>query len=268
MKLTKALSLLVAALLLGNAAFAQFARTPGFTGARNKSKGDRVQGAVLKRFSIGYGLHFTYNALSTTYQYSNALQTTFLTGMRSTKSSNIFIGTFFPVAKVSPKSAVTLDLAFTYTGFTFKQDSITIQSYNKDSSRFYKAGFAEEFPVSIMALPISIDFRTGGEATLSKENRTSFAIGAGVAPSYVTVETNDGGNIKVIPFIKAEAGFFAGMEFKLRAMVYLGDAKYIDNKLANQADVVGVTARKSEGPMGVNVSLGIMPFSVKWAKPF
>ena len=268
MKITKAFSLLIAVLFLGNAAFAQFAHTPGFTSNPNKVKGDKVQGAVLKRLSIGYGLHFTYNALTTTYQYSNSLQTTFLTGMKSTKSSNLFISTFFNIARITPKSAVTLDLGFSYTGFTFKQDSVTLQSYNLDSGRFYNVRFAEEFPVSIMSLPIGVDFRTGGEATLSKENRTSFALGAGIAPSYVTAETKDGGHIRVIPFVKAEAGFFLGMEFKLRAMAFLGEANYIDNKLDGTADVVGVTSRKSEGPVGVSVSLAVMPFSVKWANPF
>ncbi|RYE22625.1 MAG: hypothetical protein EOP51_12795 [Sphingobacteriales bacterium] len=268
MKIVKAFGLLAAALLIGNAASAQFARTPGYTGSSYKNKDDKNKGAFFQRLSIGYGLHFTYNALTTTYQYSNSLQTTYLTGMKSTGSTYLYLGSFFNVAKVASKSSVAIDVAVSYTGFKFKQDSVTVQSYNKDSLRFYNMRFAEQFPVSIIAIPISIDFRTGGEATLSRENRTSFAIGAGLAPSFVNAETNDGSKMKVMPFMKVEAGFFAGMEFKLRAMAFLGEANYLDNKLAGTSDVVGVTSRKSEGPMGVNVALAIMPFSTKWARAF
>jgi hypothetical protein len=268
MRINKAFGLVILALFVCSTAFAQINRQAGFQTDFSRSKKNKTKGAIFKRLSVGYGQHFAYNTVNTTYQYSNTLDTNFNVGVRAKKSMSGYINTYIKVANVSPRSVISLDLGFTYTGFTFQHDSMTLFTYNKDSLRYERSDYREEYPVTIMSVPISVDFRTGGEATLSKEHRTSFAGGIGVAPSFVTVETNEESQVKMIPFIKAEAGFFLGIEFKLRGMMYLGQANYLDNKVADGAGVVGTTARKSSGGYGGTISLAIMPFSMKWDKPF
>lgn len=224
-----------------------------------KSKSKGKHSTFLQRLTIGYGQHFVYNTLDVQYRTNDVVDTSFKATLKSTAPMVGFLNFNFPLAKVSRKSAFTLDIGFSYTAFTLKYDSVMI---NRDS-----LALTEEFPVSIMALPISFDFKTGGEATLSKENRLLFTAGIGVAPAYVMADINPEAKIKAMPFVKIEAGFFAGLAFKLRGLAYIGNARYIDDEGA-QSKVPGITSRVSGGGFGYTISLGVMPFSYKWKPAF
>ena len=255
------LSVLAILILFAGTADAQMNRAGGMFGdysKKSKTKGKKGGSTLFQRLTIGYGQHFAYNTMDIEYRQDGVRDTSFNVALNSTAPMVGFLNFTFPLAKVSKKSAFTLDIGFSYTAFTLRYDSTTVL----DSMIV-----TEDLPVSIMSLPISFDFKTGGEATLSKENRLLFTAGIGVAPSYVMADINPEASIRALPFIKLEAGFFLGMAFKLRGMAYLGNARYINDEGA-KATVPGITSRVSNGGYGYTISLGIMPFSYKWKPVF
>jgi len=254
------LSVLSILLLFAASADAQMTRAGGMFGdysKKSKSK-NKKQSTLLQRLTVGYGQHTVYNTLDVQYRRDGVTDTGFTVALKSTSPMVGFINFNFPLAKLSKKSAFTLDVGFSYTAFTLKYDTAVV----RDSMIL-----TEEFPVSVMSLPISFDFKTGGEATLSKENKLLFTAGIGIAPSYVMTDINPEASIRALPFVKLEAGFFLGIAFKLRGMAYFGNAKYINDEGA-KAQVPGITSRVSNGGYGYTISLGIMPFSYKWKPVF
>jgi hypothetical protein len=253
------LSVLAIILLFAGTSNAQM-RAGGMFGdysKKSKSK-NKKHSTLLQRLTIGYGQHYVSNTLDVNYRADAVNDSSFKVALTSTAPMVGFFNFTFPLAKVSDKSAFTLDIGFSYTAFTLKYDSVIVHDGKVQT---------EELPVSIMSLPISFDFKTGGEATLSKENRLLFTGGIGIAPSYIMADINPEAAIKAMPFVKLEAGFFLGIAFKLRGLAYFGNAHYIDDD-GMKAVVPGVTSRVSSGSYGYTISLGIMPFSYKWKPVF
>jgi hypothetical protein len=254
------LSVLTVVLLAIGTADAQVARTASMFGdysKKNKAKKGR-KSTLLQRLTLGYGQHFVYNTVDINYRSSSVSDTTFSTGITSTSPMSGFLSFTFPLARISERSAFTLDVGATYTAFNLQYDTVKMSD---------GIVLTEQMPVSIISLPISFDFKTGGEATLDKANRLLFTGGIGIAPSYVMADNNPEASIKALPFVKLEAGFFLGLAFKLRGMAYIGNTNYIDDQ-GTKAVVPGIVSRKTSGGYGYSISLGIMPFSYKWKPVF
>jgi hypothetical protein len=71
--------------------------------------------------------------------------------------------------------------------------------------------------------------------------------------------------IGATPFLKVEAGFLAGMVFKVRGMLYLGQGKYVNDKEIASGPWL---TRRSSGPLGGSIGIAIVPFAFGWEKPF
>lgn len=248
------ISLLSILLLWCVAANAQVNRMPGFLNDHSKTRKPK-HGNALQRLTVGYGQHYTYNTLALNYRSSTERDTNVITGIRSSSPMVAFINTSFPVARISERSGFNIEVGFSYTGFTFTHDTIRVPD-----GKVLK----QDLPVSIISAPISFDFKTGGESSLNKSDRVLFSAGIGVAPSYLSAEGSES-SIRAIPFAKLEAGFFAALAFKLRGMMYLGQANYI-NVNGEGATVPGITTQSSSGQYGFMVGLSVMPFSYQWAR--
>jgi hypothetical protein len=127
-----------------------------------------------------------------------------------------------------------------------------------------------------VALPLGVEYKIGCDAAvLTKRLNLCATFGGGVIPqmwmtNLTTVSTYDNQfSFGVAPYVKAEAGFFAGICWKLRLMysysrINLFDAnKSIPSLTSNQYPA-------TDGPFGFAttsnfmVSLILMPFSAKW----
>jgi hypothetical protein len=92
-----------------------------------------------------------------------------------------------------------------------------------------------------------------------------FAIGGGVlfggASSYLATQKQ--APVTAIPFVKIEAGYFAGIAFKLRGVAYFGDANFVDRPTGK---IFGddVLTTKTHSGYGYQLSLIIMPFAYGW----
>jgi hypothetical protein len=234
------------------AATSASAQMPYVTGQRIEKNDNRVHGGWYKRLSLGYGMHFVHNTLDVTYRENSELQRKTL-NIKGEESMAVFLSTFFPLGYISERSAIALDVGATASMFTFRHDTLITRNGPAQA----------DIPIMLAGLPISIDFKTGGEVTLNKEQRHVFSGGVGVAPAMIQNDVDM--RIGAAPFIKLEAGFLAGMVFKVRGMLYLGQGRYINDKDLTSGPWL---TRKSNGPFGASVGLVIVPFAFGWDKPF
>jgi hypothetical protein len=242
----------IAVLLLSAAtASAQMPRVTGERKARNDN--DQVNGAIIKRLTIGYGMHFAPNTLDVSYRENELLRRQTV-NIRAEDAKVIFLSTFAPLGRISEKSALALDFGVSATLFTFRHDTLITPG---------GAEVQQEIPITMINVPISFDFKTGGEVSLNKEHRTVFAAGIGVAPAMI--QNDIAMRIGATPFLKVEAGFLAGMVFKVRGMLYLGQGKYVNDKEIASGPWL---TRRSSGPLGGSIGIAIVPFAFGWEKPF
>lgn len=169
-------------------------------------------------------------------------------------------GYSYPMAKLSEKSvlAITVDVSYA----AFKGDNFSIKlSQNRSFSTM---------SIKMTGLPVSIDYKSGTDAVFDKQYRFMYTFGIGFQPTLTQVDDDD--MFKIYPFVKAEAGIFAGIAFKVRATLTIaGIRDYYedreDNGLPNvpQDLKLNYSSSLTTEPQ-LNLSLIIMPFSFLWEK--
>lgn len=245
-----------------------------YRNTRGEESKNRLQ--LHKRIYLGYGMQFMSNPFklrirdtfyNDTTSYNDkvnkqSIDTTIYTSAKLSKTLNAFLGVSVPVARVSPKSMVSLDIEANILMGEVSYDTIRIRKITDVRDTFY----SENLPFMMMSGPISFNYKYGGDATLSKDNKAMFGAGLGVAASYITVEGGDA-LIKAVPFVKVEGGFFLGLAFKLRGTAYLGNYELLNTKTEKLGTASGILSRQYSGPLGYNVSIIVLPFSFTWDKP-
>lgn len=272
-----AAGLLLAVLMLcSTSSDAQF--TPLNRMPKNNKKEDKIPLQLHKRLYLGvYGWHFMANPMTirvrdTGFVTQDNLEkrengyevdTTFTTTARLTKSLSGYLGVSVPVAMPTDKSMLCLDIEGNILMGTLTYDSVKIPLGIQD--RY----MAEEIPFMMGSVPISFNYKYGGDASLSRDHKTLLSAGAGIATSYITLDDGTGAEalIKAVPFVKAELGFVFGVAFKVRGTAYLGNYNLIDYKSPQASSATGVLMRQYGGPMGINLSVIIMPLAFTWDKP-
>lgn len=231
-----------------------------------------------KRLYLGvYGWQFMSNPIEvrvrdTMYANNDAqrdriggkeIDTTFRTSARLTKSLSGFLGVSVPLAMPTEKSMLCLDIEANVLMGELTYDTVTIPLTYKE---LYQT---ENMPFMMASLPISFNYKYGGDASLSRDHRTLLSAGAGIATSYITIDDGSGAEalIKAIPFVKAELGFVFGVGFKVRGTAYMGNYNMIDYQSPALSSATGVISRQYSGQLGYNVSVIIMPLAFKWDKP-
>ena len=255
--------------LFAHSAFAQrgFLRTLNHYDSYSEGKKAR-----LKRYYVGYGLPFMGMDVTTHYMADgDASATPSVAPIDLSKQTHVSLsngfgaeaGTFYILMRNGRQSALCFDIAFSEYFYNYKIGPLTYGS----------ATFSDESSVGIAGMPIGISYKSGGEVTLNKHDKSTLSIGAGIEPTMsiskvIAAETRYGARC----YVAAEVGVFAGIEWKLRATYYTGTTTVV-NLTADGLD--NVSSYNVIGPLGTmdvkavtggdfNLSLVLLPFSFKW----
>lgn len=223
---------------------------------------------LWQRIGIGYGTHFLFNKADFTYRTVNQQVYSTSAALKSNPSMVGSLDIYLPVSHYSDRSCFAIGIGVNYIASTLTHDTISLS--NTSLQRDLKA--------AIIGVPISLELKTGGDAAQSKAYGTMFTIGAGIQPMYIQSEgfESEGSksidqDAKILSFIKAEAGFRAGLAFKLRAMAYIGSLTLIDKqetiiKEGTTETILGYRRTTSTGPLGYTLQLIVMPGALGWRK--
>lgn len=260
-------ALVLVALLCAGKADAQLYRLgqrPNYN-VRKQKKGEYP---FWQRIQLGYGMHFLYNKANFEYR---TIQNQFYyntTSLKATGSMVASLDVYIPVSHFSPRSCFAINFGFNYIANTLTHDTVVLGPTT----------FQQNLKTAVIGVPISLDFKTGGDAAQSKRYGTMFTVGAGIQPMYVQSDgfKSEGSksinqDTKILSFIKAEAGFRAGLAFKLRAMAYLGQLTLVDRqetivKEGTESTILGYRHTTSSGPLGYTLQLIIMPGALGWKR--
>lgn len=216
---------------------------------------------VSQRFYIGAGKHLATGI--TKFHYigpdgnGGHIESDYERKLWTARSFVLHIGTFFPITLITDNSALALntELLFSYAEMDY------------DSIEFYpKAVFHKPIPYVIVGIPASIEYKSGCDISLSRQPRPMFAVGAGVVlglstPAAIVQQSEL--PLTAIPFVKLEAGLFAGLAFKVRVVAYLRNAINISDSFRYVYDNDQIDIKLRAG-YGYHFSLIIMPFSYHW----
>lgn len=214
---------------------------------------------VYERIYVGIGKHFFFGNADLAYKgydtLGSSVDTSYTLRMRSKHSFVITAGTYFPFVLLSDVStlAFSVELFGSYSDLT--PDSVFLYP-----SALYK----KSYPEIMLGVPVSLDFKTGGDVALSTKRRSMFTIGAGILIGGTSRDKLPSSGIPApIPFLKLEAGTFAGIAIKLQGKIYFGDAHYVnrtDYNIFGNDELHTIT----HSNYGYNLSLILMPFSSGW----
>lgn len=254
---------------------AQFSSLNRFPKTKNKER--KYPLALHKRMYLGVGKQLMSNPMDirvrdTFYSSFQGFKdkvggvekdTSFSLNARLSKSISGFLGVSVPVAMRGERSMFCLDIEANIITGALTYDTVVIPLGYTDLK------MAETVPFMMGSLPISFNYKFGGDASLSKDHRTLLSAGAGVATSYIMIDDNTKGEalIKAVPFVKAEVGFVWGVGFKLRGTAYLGNYQLIDYQSKEASTAIGVLSRQYSGQLGYNISLILMPLAPTWDAP-
>lgn len=214
---------------------------------------------LLHRISLGIGRHIVTGTTTLNYKGPdtnwNQIDTTIKKRIKSKHSYAIHAGTFLPLALFGNQSMIVFNMEV-YGSYT---------SLNYDTVYFHpKLKYRNPRSLITMGVPLSIDFKNGGEVSLSKKQSSLLTVGGGVMIGVYgehVSKMNPFYELHTIPFIKAELGFFAGLAFKFRGTAYLGRVEYFNDATTYRDNTIHMLTNTN---YGFNLSLLVMPFSFDW----
>lgn len=220
--------------------------------------------------SIDVKQHYTdiryTDPANTTTVYSSPPADTFIhTKYASSSSSwNYTEGTFFPLAKTGREGLFAIDFS----------TSVNITQYNIGKIDYSSAtGIVETGVTETFNFPIALVYKSGGEVNLNKKSKFMFTIGCGIAPylSASKIITFGDATFGARQFAMVEMGYFAGLAWKVRAVVYSGNMTLVDkpnadifNATSGHSDGIGNLDIKVIGNGGASLTLLVNPFSWDW----
>jgi hypothetical protein len=216
-----------------------------------------------RRISLGVGKHFIDGKAILEYNGTNTvtntvLSTTLEKSIKLKPNWTVYLGSYFPITIVSDNSMLVVNTELMAGMAHLGYDSVQFL----DPINYVKT--AEAYRVGML---LSVEYRLGGDVTLNKNEGVMFTVGGGFNPSIVSSTDYDIiVPYKLVPFIKAELGFFAGMAVKLRGIMYFGSSVYASDEAydINQTVVTDHLKTYMSGSNGFDLALVIMPFSVRW----
>ena len=219
-------------------------------------------GRFWKRMYIGIGKEFVPGKATVTFRgYADSTFKDYKDDLsiKSKESYVVHIGNYLPMALISDNSMLVLNIELTAASLKLTYDSVAVTA---------KKQFAISYETYRAGLPISIEYRMGGDVLLNKRQKMLFGIGGGICPQIIKSDDYDKQSpLLFTPFAKAELGAMAGLAFKLRIVYYWGTFHY---GTTEEYGIMNTPNNyvKSEfnGGAGVTVSLIILPFSFMWNK--
>lgn len=234
-----------------------------------------AQSKGFQRFQLGYSFPMTkakYTERYLIYQdlSDDNIDTTMSKDVRTKGGFGITLGHFFPVAKMGEKSSLNISIDFLYNMMVWDAEMVDVSGYDYSTGSYsYNTTYVISAATVHWGLPIGVDFKTGGEATLDRSSKLSMTLGTGIYPSLnLTVfETNAGAKTKIQPYLKAEVGVFAGINWKVRALYSFGKLEYIDySDVESGSSYAYESSASLVSKSTLTLSLLVMPGSFKWGK--
>lgn len=229
----------------------------------------------LMRFQIGYSFPFT---TATFKQHSlvyddygdNNIDTTYSRDVKSKGGFGVTLGTYIPVVHLTEKSCINVDIDFMYNLLVWDANTINYSGYSNTTGQYtYSTNYTITAATIQMGLPIGLSFKAGGEASQDRGDKLSLTLGTGVYPSLNATVFEDyaGAKFKLQPYLKAELGFFAGVNFKVRAFYAFGKLEYInyEDKFSGLTYAYNDEASLT-GKSSFLLSVMVMPLSFGWGK--
>lgn len=230
---------------------------------------------ALQRFQIGYSFIMT-SATYTEHSYiyddygNNNIDTSFSKNSRTKGGFGATLGTYFPIARMGEQSSLNIDLDYMYNLMIWDADMVNLSGYDETQGEYtYSTSYNISAATIQMALPIGISYKTGPEATLDRSSKISLSLGTGVYPSLnlTAFESNAGVKLKLQPYLKAELGIFAGINWKVRALYSFGKIDYIGFNNNLKGDTYAYESSASLiSKSCFSISVMVMPFSFGYSK--
>lgn len=261
---SKSLTLVIVFLCAALSAQSQYISSAVNTYMAFKAAKENGNAGFFHRMSTGGGKFFINNKVFFTYKKSNGMSATIERDLTAGSSMYFEDNYFFLLSGLGEKSTLTL----TYGGFAglmnLVADPVTLED---------DVTYKLELPAMVGGIPLSLDYKYGGEATLNKHDKTLFTLGLGVAPGfYMNYNDLTPMPFRAVPFVKAELGFFCGLAFKLKASTFLARGNYlnyVEYYRLSDDDVAAPDRElevRSKGSLGYSLTLMVMPFSFDWSK--
>lgn len=119
-----------------------------------------------------------------------------------------------------------------------------------------------------IGLPLCIDYKFGGEAIYDKAEKVSFTAGFGISPTVYASSFGPSSIVKfgVRPYVHAEIGFFAAIEWKVRASCLMNSTQFFraDNENAGLESMPYNSRFTMNSKPVFNIGFAFMPFSWDW----
>lgn len=216
---------------------------------------------VLQRYSLGYSFLFADGKYTGHDQFPGFIDTTYDQNIHTTAAFGVTMGTYIPLKRLGRMSSMVLSIDYAYNAMVWG-----------DAVPRYGMGFTNQYDFSgatvQMALPVGIDFKWGNDAINVKNPRFCATVGVGAHPSYSITALDYTADItpsfSITPYVKFEAGVFAGICMKLRVLAAFGQFNYLDAKTDNGGGSSSST--KLVGSSNVSASIIFMPFSWTWKR--
>jgi hypothetical protein len=271
MKLKAIFSAVLLILLSATSGYAQFSHH--YYGGGMSDYDRSVKGGYQKymqRSTLGYYIRFANAELTAHYRdglngkpsFFRHVDTTTTLKLKSVGSWGAFEESYIPIAGLDENSVMGLDLGAFGEFTTFKAGGFAPIPG--------EAAFTDDVNAITIGLLIGIDYRVGGDAVLDKSKRGMFNIGAGFSPSAMALSYNPLNEVvppmqfKMIPYLKAEVGFFLGIGFKLRGEMLFGKMNYFDVTGKDEDSQLDISMKSKI--TGFRLSLGLMPYSWHWGE--
>ena len=262
---------LLCSFFLSTSAWAQFGNMNRASMAHNyeitKAKGKDVKHYL--GYSIGVGKPFTtatfehrFTDIRNVIVNSNDHKTISLGEKvitRNPKVSGIHLNanTYYRLAELSENTILAFNFGTILNILKYDVGEIRpteISVYEYDMSSFQ------------MGFPLCLDYKYGGEAVYNKSQKTSFTLGVGVAPIlYANVFGNySNTRADIRPFLRAEVGIFAGIEWRLTGSVLAGNSHIMNFKPDGRGPLGHQATVSVHSTPTYSISLSLMPFSYDW----
>jgi len=228
----------------------------------------RAEGKNVKSY-LSYGINFglAFSSVDFSHSYStidgsgNIVGSNVISRSFDVRGYQFGANVYFRLFDVTPNSTVMFNIS--PSGYVFHYEMGPIHPVNSNLGEY-------DYTLAIgnIALPLTLDYKTGGEALFDKSYRTSFTVGAGLSPVVYGTNFGDLQKMKlgIRPFVHAEIGVFAAIEWKIRLSYMPGTARVMDL----YSDDAGMETMPVDSHIQMNTSsmfsvgIALMPFSFGW----
>lgn len=236
-----------------------------YGGSSKRANGKNV--SLFQRLELGGGLTFGNGSANSVERYIDPFHPNAISGVSKTQPFSYrsmcgWLNTYFPMTALSNRSVIALSV-----GVYGTSNSFTLNNFSFNGAPTATMDVSD----LLIGLPIGVDYIFGGEATYNESDKVTLRAGIGAMP-FVALGSlsNDAGKynrFSVRPYVKAELGFFAGIEWKIKGQVLLGSRNLYDIRNGDY-DLQDGSNYYSNFKMDLRPSyslgIAIMPFSFGW----